>query len=237
MADSWIRGNFYWKRNEKMKDSFENLYEVLQLSPRADQLIINKAYRLLAALYHPDHKQTGDEEKFKKVLKAYSVLSDPAQRMQYDNEYSRHMAKAPGPLPVVGQNGPGPFATRFQQLTHKEEPEEDSSPRISERELRRLLLLALYDVRRNHPQEPEVNLIVLAELVGSPISHLEFSLWYLKEKGFIKMDESANLMVTVIGVDYVENELISGTEEKDQLYLPEARVIRHHGPSSSMLRK
>lgn len=220
-----------------MREHFENLYEILQLSPRADQLIINKAYRLLAALYHPDHKQTGDEEKFKKVLRAYSVLSDPAQRMQYDQEYSRQMAKTPGPLPVLGQTGPGPFATKFQQLTNKEEPESDPFPRISERELRNLLLLALYDVRRNHPQEPEVNLIVLAELVGSPINHLEFSLWYLKEKKFIKMDESANLMITVLGVDHVENELISGTAEKDQLYLPEGREAHHHGPSSSLQRK
>jgi DnaJ-class molecular chaperone len=58
----------------------ENYYEILQVSSKAEQLVINKAYRLLAAYYHPDNKQTGNEEKFKQVLKAYEVLSDPARR-------------------------------------------------------------------------------------------------------------------------------------------------------------
>jgi curved DNA-binding protein CbpA len=214
-----------------MKEPFENYYEVLQLSPRADQLMINKAYRLLAAYYHPDHENTGDEEKFKKVLKAYEVLSDPALRMQFDQEYARQIGKMGGPLPFVGQTGPGAFAAKFQKLTNREESDGDNLPRISERELRRMLLLALYDIRRSHPQSPEVNLLVMGELVGSPIQHLEFSLWYLKEKGLIKMDESANLLVTVQGVDYVENELTSSAPEKDKLYLPEARVFRHAPPS------
>src|SRR2546429_2661376 len=61
-------------------------YETLQLSPNAEQLVITKIYRLLAAYYHPDNKQTGDEEKFKSVLKAYEVLSDPAKRSRYNIE-------------------------------------------------------------------------------------------------------------------------------------------------------
>jgi len=66
--------------------SVQNYYEVLQLSPNAAQLVITKVYRLLAAYYHPDNKQTGDEEKFKQVLKAYEVLSDPARRSKYNLE-------------------------------------------------------------------------------------------------------------------------------------------------------
>ena len=49
--------------------------------------MITKIYRLLAAYYHPDNKQTGDEEKFKSVLKAYEVLSDPAKRSRYNIEF------------------------------------------------------------------------------------------------------------------------------------------------------
>ena len=62
-------------------------YAVLQLDPNAEQLVVTKVYRLLAAYYHPDNKQTGDEEKFKQVLEAYEVLSDPAKRSRYDQSY------------------------------------------------------------------------------------------------------------------------------------------------------
>ena len=57
---------------------------MLQVSPRAHPLIITKAFRLLAALYHPDNKQTGDEEDFKQLAEAYRVLSDPLRRATYD---------------------------------------------------------------------------------------------------------------------------------------------------------
>ena len=59
-------------------------YEILQVSRRADPLIITKAYRLLATLYHPDNKETGDEERFREVVDAYRELADPVRRAAYD---------------------------------------------------------------------------------------------------------------------------------------------------------
>ena len=58
----------------------QDLYEVLQVSPRAHPIIITKAFRLLAALYHPDNTQTGDVAAFKQVVEGYRVLSDPLRR-------------------------------------------------------------------------------------------------------------------------------------------------------------
>ena len=58
----------------------QDLYEVLQLSPRVHPLMITKAFRLLAALYHPDNKHTGNDEIFKQLGQAYRILSDPVQR-------------------------------------------------------------------------------------------------------------------------------------------------------------
>lgn len=61
-------------------------YETLGVSRDADETEIKKAYRQLALQYHPD-RNPGDkqsEERFKEVGEAYSVLSDPEKRAQYD---------------------------------------------------------------------------------------------------------------------------------------------------------
>lgn len=61
-------------------------YEVLGVDRNADDAALKKAYRQLAKKYHPD-VNPGDKEaeaKFKEATEAYSVLSDPAKRKQYD---------------------------------------------------------------------------------------------------------------------------------------------------------
>lgn len=61
-------------------------YEVLGVSRSASTDEIKRAYRSLAKKYHPD-RNPGDpsaEDKFKDVQHAYSVLSDPKKREQYD---------------------------------------------------------------------------------------------------------------------------------------------------------
>jgi molecular chaperone DnaJ len=58
-------------------------YKVLGVDKNASQDEIKKAFRKLAQQYHPD-KPTGDEKKFKEANEAYSVLSDPQKRQQYD---------------------------------------------------------------------------------------------------------------------------------------------------------
>jgi molecular chaperone DnaJ len=62
------------------------LYDTLGVKKGASADEIKKAYRKLAAQYHPD-KNPGDaaaEEKFKEVQNAYDTLSDPEKRKQYD---------------------------------------------------------------------------------------------------------------------------------------------------------
>src|SRR3954447_7496290 len=67
------------------------LYDTLGVKKGASGDEIKKAYRKLAAQYHPD-KNPGDasaEEKFKDVQNAYDVLSDADKRKQYDSFGSR----------------------------------------------------------------------------------------------------------------------------------------------------
>ncbi|CAN5596541.1 DnaJ C-terminal domain-containing protein [Microbacterium sp.] len=64
----------------------KDFYKVLGVEKGVSQAELKKTYRKLARTHHPDSNQ-GDakaEEKFKEVSEAYSVLSDPEQRKEYD---------------------------------------------------------------------------------------------------------------------------------------------------------
>jgi molecular chaperone DnaJ len=61
-------------------------YDSLGVKKGASEEEIKKAYRKLARKWHPD-ANAGDEqaeERFKEIQEAYSVLSDPEKRKQYD---------------------------------------------------------------------------------------------------------------------------------------------------------
>ena len=84
----------------------KDFYQVLGVSKDASQDQIKKAYRKLARTHHPD-SNAGDakaEARFKEISEAYSVLSDPTKRKQYDEERALFSSGAfrPG-----GQGRPG----------------------------------------------------------------------------------------------------------------------------------
>ena len=63
----------------------ESYYDILGVKKDVSEKEINRAYRKLAAKYHPDiNHEPGAEEKFKKINEAHEVLSDPQKRAQYD---------------------------------------------------------------------------------------------------------------------------------------------------------
>ncbi|OFI36837.1 molecular chaperone DnaJ [Arthrobacter sp. SW1] len=64
----------------------KDFYAILGVAKDASDADIKKAYRKLARQYHPD-TNAGDaaaEKKFKDISEAYSVLSVPEERQQYD---------------------------------------------------------------------------------------------------------------------------------------------------------
>jgi hypothetical protein len=88
-------------------------YEVLRVSPNADDRVIQAAYRLLATKVHPD-RRPGDPdaaEQMKLLNEAYEVLSDPRKRRDYDSkrtaaERARVVAQPRQPMPK-GEPGHG----------------------------------------------------------------------------------------------------------------------------------
>ncbi|MDX1567201.1 MAG: molecular chaperone DnaJ [Longimicrobiales bacterium] len=99
-----------------MPATTKDFYEILGVSESADQDEIKKAYRKLAKQYHPDANQGDPEaaERFKEVGEAYSVLSDPEKRSQYDQmrKYGGFgFGRGGGPRGAGGagaRRGPGP---------------------------------------------------------------------------------------------------------------------------------
>jgi curved DNA-binding protein CbpA len=58
--------------------------QILEIEENATSEQIKQAYRRLSLIHHPDKGGQGD--KFKEISEAYSVLSNPENRGEYDNE-------------------------------------------------------------------------------------------------------------------------------------------------------
>lgn len=83
----------------------KDFYSVLGVSSDASQDEIKRAYRKLAQKNHPDSNpgDTEAENRFKEISEAYSVLSHPDQRAEYDQV--RKLASSGA---FAGGAGPGP---------------------------------------------------------------------------------------------------------------------------------
>jgi DnaJ family protein A protein 2 len=81
-------------------------YKVLSVAREADPKDVKKAYFDLAKRHHPD--KGGNEEEFKKIQKAYDILSDPQKRGFYDQT-----GQIPGEEGEGGMGGGGPVPFPF----------------------------------------------------------------------------------------------------------------------------
>jgi curved DNA-binding protein CbpA len=158
-----------------------NHYEVLQVSPRVDHDTLQRVFRHLAKRLHPDNAESGDAVRFKQLLDAFQVLSDPVQRAKYDVAYGERLEHT---------------WRIFDQATALDDVAAD-------RRVRTALLSVLYTARRNDAERPGLGELELERMLGCPETHLRFHIWYLKENGLIKRTESGALAITATGVDAV----------------------------------
>jgi len=164
-------------------DKDQDYYDLLQVSTNADPETINRVFRLLAQRFHPDNQQTGDEERFRTILEAYSVLSDPEKRASYDVRHERQ------------QKDRWRLVTEGAQLEGNFELE-----RVS----RLAILEVLYTKRRTDQENSGLSLLDLEKMIGRPREHLEFTIWYLLQKQLIKHEDHGGLAISVQGVEFLE---------------------------------
>ncbi|MBV9503682.1 MAG: DnaJ domain-containing protein [Acidobacteriia bacterium] len=167
---------------DRPADTFIDYYELMQISPNADMETVQRVYRMLAARYHPDNSNTGDMERFLRLTEAYRTLSDPPARAAYDADYrAQHLE----PMAVFNLRE---FAMGIDG---------ESNRRMG-------VLCLLYNRRRVSSEEPGLSLLEFEKLMSSPREHLVFTIWYLKDKGYIRQTEDSSYAITGAGVDYVE---------------------------------
>jgi hypothetical protein len=75
---------------------------------------------------------------------------------------------------------------------------------MDEMQRREEILRLLYGKRFSNPGQPSLNLRELEVLLNTPKEDLEFSLWYLKECGYLIRTDSARHTITLKGVQFAE---------------------------------
>ena len=168
-------------------------YEVLQVNPTAEADTIHRVYRLLSQRFHPDNQETGDAARFRSIHAAYVTLSDPEKRAKFDVVY--HQLKQ----------------DRWRLVSTGTSAEDDFE---LEHITRLTMLEALHAKRRMEPDGPGIGPLELEELLGRPREHLEFTIWYLAQRKLISRDDSARLVITADGVDFLEQNYRSNLQRR-----------------------
>lgn len=168
-------------------------YELLQISPNAEPETIHRIHRLLAQRFHPDNKESGDEDHFRLLHEAYLTLSDPEKRAQYDVMYHE----------VRG--------TRWRTVSTEARPDNEFE---YEQFIRLTVLEVLYTHRRAEMNSPGIFVLDLESLTGRAREHLEFTLWYLNQKRYVQRGDNSRINITAEGVDYLEEHYREGLHQR-----------------------
>jgi hypothetical protein len=168
-------------------DSEPDHYETLQINCKADAQTIHRVFRMMATRYHPDNPETGDVEQFLRMKRAYSVLSDPELRAEYDTILEK--TRDDGPRPIFGLKD---FVTGV---------EAEANRRLG-------VLCLLYTKRQTSPEAPGVSLLDLEQEMGFPREYLSFTIWYLRSKDFITVADNSDYALTASGADFVEEKAV-----------------------------
>jgi DnaJ domain len=159
-------------------------YELLQVSRRADSDTIHRVFHVLAQRYHPDNRETGNDRLFRQVVEAHAVLSHTERRAAYD---VRLASEDRVRLKI------------FDSLQSTQGVQ-------AEFRKRKGILRILYTRRLTEPHQPTMRGREFAEMLGCPMEHLEFSLWFMRETKLIQRSDNNQFEITSHGVETFETE-------------------------------
>jgi curved DNA-binding protein CbpA len=194
---------------ETAQTEFPDYYELMQISPKAEPETIQRVYRILASRYHPDNPNTGDMERFLKLNDAYRILGCAETRAEYDEQYRGQQSL---PLEIFNMRD---FATGVDGEANR----------------RMGLLCMLYHRRRVNSEEPGLSVLQLERMMTSAREHLVFTVWYLKDKGYIRQTEDSSYAITGAGIDHVEQGLPKNRLFYRLLKEAEDGSVRHAQPA------
>lgn len=180
---------------------FVDFYSILKVDPQCDAKTLETAYRDLAKIYHPDHPETADTEKFQQVLEAYRALKDPEDRASYNITYSLHTAytfDANSGETIIDRSAPSDNDAHVKTLLH------------------------LYKRRREFAKDPGVGQYSLQQMLNCSDETFDFYIWYLKGKGFIEYTEEGTIAITIAGVDHVIS--LSQVRAQEKLQITKMRT-------------
>jgi len=124
----------------------KNYYKILGIKKDASKDEIKKSFRELSKKYHPD--VGGDENKFKEINEAYSILSDDKKRSEYDNPFGDDALGGFGFRDFFG--GGFPFG-RYRRSNYNE------NVPMRGRDLKYTMIISLYESICGIDKEVEYN--------------------------------------------------------------------------------
>ena len=75
---------------------------------------------------------------------------------------------------------------------------------------RRLGILSLlYNRQRTNPESPGISVLEFETVMSFPREHLEFAIWFLREKQYIRTGNNSDYYISATGVEYLESEVPS----------------------------
>jgi hypothetical protein len=166
------------------EEPFVDYYDLLQLSPNADEDTIDRVFRHLAKKCHPDVGEASDGARFRMLVKGRAILGAAESRAGYDAKYHEYWNRK---WKLASEATQG---TAFAEDTNA----------------RKRILSLLYVQRRRDMRMPGLGEYELSRLLRTPVELVEFHLWYLREKGTVNRLETGQLAISALGVDQIERD-------------------------------